>query len=144
MKAYVRNVMGKRMLFVFGICILFLMAGCAQKSEAGKKLKDLEYTVLNKSEIPQELQDRIEEEKWQPFRMAYRDQGYLYVAQGYGAMLTSGYSIAVRGLYETENAICMQTELLGPKKGEETKDATTYPYIVVKLEDSEKPVMFDE
>ena len=49
----------------------------------------------------------------------------------------------VRELYETEDAVRIRTNLLGPEKGEETKEITTFPYVVVQLEYIEKDVIFD-
>ena len=49
----------------------------------------------------------------------------------------------VEGLYETSNAIYFHTNLLGPEKGEETKEVTTFPYVVVMLDAIDKTVVFD-
>ena len=85
----------------------------------------------------------IEENKSKPFKLTYADQGYLYIAQGYGAQKKTGYSVEVLALYETENAVYIHTNLLGPGKGEQTKEAATFPYVVVQLKYIEKNVMFD-
>ena len=78
-----------------------------------------------------------------PFKVTYEDDGYLYICVGYGEHDTSGYSIAVEDLYLTDNAICVDTELLGPGKGEATTAAVTCPYIVLKLEYLDKSVVFE-
>ena len=57
--------------------------------------------------------------------------------------LKTGYSVEVEGLYETSNAIYFHTNLLGPEKGEETKEITTFPYVVVMLDAIDKTVVFD-
>ena len=75
--------------------------------------------------------------------MTYEDEGYLYICVGYGEQQTSGYSIAVEDLYLTSNAIYVKTELLGPDGTEETADAVTCPYLVLKLEYLEQPVVFE-
>ena len=77
-----------------------------------------------------------------PFRITYSDQGFLYIAQGYEVQPTTGYSVEVKELYETETAVCIKTTLIGPKKGEEKEKAETYPYIVVQTEDVKKDVLF--
>ena len=64
-------------------------------------------------------------------------------AKGYGARPTSGYSIEVKQLYETENAVCIQTELTGPSKEEKIAEKQTYPYIVVKMEWIDKNIVFE-
>ena len=90
-----------------------------------------------------ETNQMIEEEKAEPFRLTYTDQGSLYIAEGYGAQLTTGYSVEVTGLYETEDEIRIHTSLLGPEKGEEIKEITTFPYVVVQLGAIDKNVIFE-
>lgn len=46
-------------------------------------------------------------------------------------------------LYETENAIYVNTNLLGPKAGSTPATSPSYPYIVLKIEFREKTVVFD-
>ena len=48
-----------------------------------------------------------------------------------------------RQCYETSDAIRIQTTLLGPAKGEKTKEKKTYPYVVMKTEYREKDVIFE-
>ncbi|MDD2979860.1 MAG: protease complex subunit PrcB family protein [Hespellia sp.] len=120
------------------------LGGCAKKMDRTEKLKDLEFTVVEESEVPEELADAVEEKKQQPFQITFADQGYLYIARGYGAQLTSGYSISVTELYETTNAIVIRTELLGPPGDESVEEISTFPYVVVKLEYLDKHVIFDE
>ena len=62
---------------------------------------------------------------------------------GYGTRPTSGYSIKVKALYETENAVYIQTELLGPSKEEKITEKQTYPYVVVKMEWIDKNIVFE-
>ena len=99
--------------------------------------------MLNKQEVPEEFGEVIEEKKPTPFCLTYMDQGFLYIAEGYGAQPKTGYSVAVTELYETNEAVYFHTNLLGPEKGEDTKEITTFPYVVVKLEAVEKPVVFE-
>ena len=73
----------------------------------------------------------------------YAEQGKLYIAEGYGPQPTSGYSVEVEAVYETRDAVYIHTNLLGPEKGEETKEVTTYPYVVIQMEYIEKDVLFD-
>ena len=123
--------------------ILCLMTGCVTKAGNRQKLRDIEFTVLDKDTIPPELTAQIDGEQTEPFFMTYADQGYLYIARGYGERPTSGYSVEVNALYETEDALHVHTNLLGPEKGEETKDAATFPYVVIQLEYIEKEVLLD-
>lgn len=99
--------------------------------------------MIDKEMVPQEFKTVIEEKKAEPFKLTYADQGILYIAEGYGTQPTTGYSVEVKELYETAEAVYIQTSLLGPEKGEETKEIATYPYVVVQLESIEKDVLFD-
>ena len=114
-----------------------------QMSYEEQKLQDLDFTVVDREDEPEELSTMIEEEKGDPFQMLYADQGQLYLAEGYGEQPTTGYSVAVRELYETENTIHIRTNLLGPEKGEDIKEITTFPYVVVQLGYIDKDVLFD-
>ena len=131
--------MKKWCLVVLTMCIL---AGCGVQTQDEERLSDLEFTVLAPENIPEELRNVLEEKKASPFKVTYEDEGYLYICIGYGEQQTSGYSIVVEDLYQTSNAVCVYTELLGPGKGEETAEATTCPYMVLKLQDIDKPVIF--
>ncbi len=120
-----------------------MLTGCATRRQKTQKLRDLEFTVLDKEAAPPELKLLIEDNKTVPFKLTYADQGQLYIAEGYGAQPTTGYSVEVEGLYETQDAVYIHTNLLGPEKGEETKEITTFPYVVIQLEYIEKDVLFD-
>lgn len=123
--------------------LLFMLTGCVSRPQKTEKLRDLEFTVLNKEDVPEELKTQITQNQDMPFRLTYTDQGKLYIAEGYGAQLKTGYSVEVEGLYETADAIYFHTNLLGPEKGEETKEITTFPYVAVMLDAIDKPVIFD-
>lgn len=125
------------------VFLLLILTGCVSRPQKTEKLRDLEFTVLNKEDVPEELKEQILQNQDMPFRLTYTDQGKLYIAEGYGAQLKTGYSVEVTGLYETANAIYIHTNLLGPQKGEETKEITTFPYVVVMLEAIDKTVIFD-
>lgn len=126
-------------IFVLGA---FLLNGCTMEKENDKKIKDIEFTVLDPEDAPKELKDMIKEEKEQPFKLTLGEDGFLYIAEGYGKQASSGYSIEVTEVYEAENAIYIKTNLLGPEKGEKVTKKATYPYVVVKIEYNEKHVVF--
>jgi len=131
--------MKKWCLVILAICML---AGCGVQTQDEERLSDLEFTVMDLEKVPEELRNVLEEKKAAPFKVTYEDEGYLYICVGYGEQQTSGYSIIVEDLYLTSNAVYVDTELLGPGKGEETAEATTCPYIVLKLQSMEKSVVF--
>ena len=121
--------------------LLFVFGGCVTKDDA-KKLRDVEFTVVKPEDVPQELQTKIQKEKGE-FRLTYGDKGYLYAARGYGSQETSGYSVEVLECFETGAAIYVRTNLLGPAKEEEILEKTTYPYVVIKMEYTDKSVIFE-
>lgn len=116
---------------------------CGMEKTATKKLKDVEFTVIDQSEIPQELLSTMEEKKKEGFKLTYADENNLYLAVGYGEQKTGGYSIAVDECYLTENAIYFGTTLTGPEKGEKINQVSSYPCIVVKMESIDEPVVFE-
>ncbi len=133
----------KRILFFisWGIALL-LLSSCSVEKLKTEKLRDIEFTVVDEDDIPEEFKDDIEEKEEKVFKMTYEDQGYLYIAEGYGKQSTSGYSIEVDSVYETENAIYVRTNLIGPRDEEMISSKSTYPYIVIKMESVDKNVVF--
>ncbi len=132
---------GKTLLFFFFFFVTACFCCCGKGGEEPKKIKDLEYTVLEEGEVPEELL-RAVKGKWQePFLMTWETEGYLYIAKGYGTQATSGYSIRVLDLYETEDGILFRSELEGPGKEEAVLQVETYPYIVIKLQSIGKELM---
>lgn len=126
-----------------GFLLLLLLTGCAERYDSTVKLRNLDFTVIDREDLPDELLTVIEEKRKHPFQIFYADQGTLYIAEGYGRQTETGYSVAVKELYETEDAIHIRTELLGPKPGEMTKEIATYPYVAVKLGYIGKDILFD-
>ena len=122
---------------------LILMCGCSAQKDDMEKLRDIEFTVIDERKLPVELKEYIDEAKKEPFEITYGDEGYLYIVKGYGTKENSGYSIEVKECFETSNAIYMRTNLLGPPKDEEIQEEKTFPYIVLKIEYSDKSVVFE-
>lgn len=139
----------KRMTAVFCIFTVLLLpaagllTGCITKIGEEQKIDEPAFTVINREDEPVEMSAAIEDEKDHSFRMVYADQGKLYIAEGYGEQPTTGYSVVVQELYETENTVCIHTNLMGPEKGEKIRKIATFPYVVVQLEYIDKEVIFD-
>lgn len=130
-------------LFLAGMILALLFAsGCKISKDDGQKVRDLEFTVVGEVDIPAELKQIMAEKISQPFKLTFSDEQNLYIVVGYGPQSTGGYSITVKELYLTENSIVIDTELLGPEKGENPAPETSYPCIVVKTENLENPVIF--
>jgi hypothetical protein len=135
--------MGKRFLAGLVCLMLMMTAGCGIQSDKTEKIRDLEYTVVKEADIPEEFLSQIEEKKTTDFRLTYTDGEYLYIARGYGEQSTGGYSIEMQELYLTASTICFSTALYGPQKGEQVTQSVSYPFIVVKLELLNEPVVFE-
>jgi hypothetical protein len=110
---------------------------------SNEKLRDLEFTIVEQEDIPAELLKIVEEKKTSEFKITYTDNENLYICVGYGEQQTGGYSIAVKELYLTSNAIYIDTNLIGPSKDEKISEVLSYPYVVIKTEYMDKSVVFE-
>lgn len=121
--------------------LLLMLAGCSMQKR--ERLRDLEATVLSEEVLAEELKEIIDGKKAKPFQITFSDKENLYICIGYGKQETGGYSIALNDLYLTESAVYVSTTLLGPDVSQQTKKTATYPYIVIKTELVEQPVVFE-
>lgn len=124
------------------LAMLLILSGCSVRKDSEKKLQDVEFNAVSKEDIPEELMAQIKEQEKKTFRITYGDKGDLYVARGYGQKETSGYSVQVTACFETENTICVETNLLGPPKGENIVEEATCPYVVIKMKYTDKDIVF--
>lgn len=129
-------------LLVAWVFIVRCLGGCGADTREDEKVRDLEFTVVGDGELPKELMGTIEQKKASPFKLTYSDDQGLYIVTGYGEQESGGYSIVVEELYLTENSIVFDTELRGPESGAGGGNEKSYPYIVVKTEVLEQPVVF--
>ncbi|MGB8455461.1 MAG: protease complex subunit PrcB family protein [Anaerocolumna sp.] len=128
------------LLGVIGSGLLF--TGCKSENTDIKKIKDLEFTVVEDADVPEQLMQIINEKKKEPFKMSYSNADNLYIVVGYGEQPTGGYSISVDELFLTSNAVYIDTNLVGPSETDKVINAITYPYVVVKTEFIDKSVVF--
>lgn len=128
------------LLGIIGSGIIF--TGCKSQSTEPKKIKDLEFTVVEDADVPEQLMEIINEKKKEPFKMSYSNDENLYIVVGYGEQPTGGYSISVDKLFLTDNAVYIDTNLIGPSEKDYVTNAVTYPYVVVKTEFIDKSVVF--
>ncbi|MDD3172789.1 MAG: protease complex subunit PrcB family protein [Herbinix sp.] len=135
--------------FAMAVLLLTIMitaiglTGCKSEDTEIKKIKDLDFTVVEDADLPGELKEIIDEKKEEPFKLSYANKDNLYIAVGYGKQNSGGYSISVNELYLTKNAIYINTNLIGPTQSDMVSQGVTYPYIVVKLEAREESVVFE-
>ena len=131
----VKNLLCKVCIWM-AVFSLFL-SGCSILDKKEEKVRDLEIMPVSDNELPQELQMLISQKTSAPST----DEN-LYIAVGYGPQEGGGYSISVNELYLTGNSIVIDTELKGPETGENTGTESSSPYIVVKTELLDLPVVF--
>lgn len=130
-------------VWILGIAISCLMGGCSIEETGGTKVCDLEYEIVEESSLPEELLTMIEEKKAADFKMTYEAGAEQYIVRGYGEQATGGYSIKVKECYLTTNAILFDTELVGPRKGENASTSPSFPYIVIKIENRDESTVFE-
>ncbi len=128
---------------ILSCCLVVLAGGCKAQNTSPKKVRDLDFTVVEEKDVPQELKNAMDEKAQKPYKLTYTDDQFLYIAVGYGEQRTGGYSITVDNLYLTKNAVYIGTNLIGPGKDEMVSQAVTYPYIVVKTEALDVSVVFE-
>lgn len=134
---------GKRILSILLVALLCMgVIACGTKQDPMEKIKDLEFSVIAEDNLPEELLSIISGKKASSFKLTFQDQGYIYICIGYGEQETGGYSITVNELYETSNAVYIDTNLIGPGAEDKAKKSSSYPYVVVKTEYIDKPVVF--
>ena len=127
------------LILLMSICFLY---GCSIKKTSSEKINDIEYTIVEDEDVPEELMTLINEKKEEVFNLTYNDKEYLYMVKGYGPQPTTGYGITLEDIYETDNSICITTTLKGPLKTEKVNNIISYPYIVIKVENIDKTVLF--
>lgn len=129
--------------FLAALSVLAVCAGCVSRFDSTEKIRDLDFTVCDEEDAPEELRTMIDEAREAPYRIVYSERGRLWIAEGYGRKNMTGYSVEVRELYETEDAVHIRTRLLGPGTDEEVQEASTYPCVIVQMGYIEKEVLFD-
>ncbi len=137
--------MKKKLLMVFLLMATLFLVACDGKDETQKKA--VEFTVCDESKMPNELLEIVNEKKEKIFKLSYINDNYLYIAVGYGERNRQDYSVIVEDLYVTDNAIYVDTELYTeentPSDAVASGTASMYPYIVIKCEKIDLPVVFD-
>lgn len=126
--------------------VIFLLtiqiSGCEGNYKGSEKGLNLEYTVLGETKIPEEFLSQIEEKKAEKFELTYRDDEYLYIAKGFGEQKTSGSSISVTNLTCEDQTIYFESKLVIPQEKENLNSISSFPYIVIKTELIDFPVVF--
>lgn len=104
---------------------------------------DMDFTVCEEGRLPAELVEIINEKKSAPFKLTFTTREYMYIVVGYGAQQRGGCAVTVNALYRTSQAVYIDTNLIG-SEGESIKiDGMTYPYVAVKCENQNLPVVYE-
>ena len=117
--------------------------GCSIEKVRAKDGVKPEYTVMKEEDFPDKVRELVEQNREKEFQMTYQDNGFLYLMKGYGKQETGGYSIQVQDLSLWDNAIHLETMLLGPEEGEELTGEPSFPCLVSKMKYREEPVIFE-
>lgn len=128
-------------LVIGGLLLVRVVSGGFQTRDT-RRLKEPDYTVLDQEEVPEELWSQIELRRSRPFHLTWQDGEELYLVEGYGTKETGGYSIRVRDCYLSSDTLYIDTELVGPMKGETVREAESFPVIVVKTRARQQDVVF--
>ncbi len=107
-----------------------------------KKVRDIEFQVVEEENIPREVMDEIKGYGKELRRASYLCNGELYIVVYYGEQSTDGYSIEVSKLYESSDSVFVETVLMGPKSVKEINEVASYPYVVIKISVNDKNVVF--
>lgn len=121
--------------------ILLLLGGCAVAPLEQQEKERLDFTVLSEERIPPQLLQEIQKRVAVSFTLAYSDETNLYLVVSYGEQQGSGYRIAVEEFAMTDQAIYVDTTLLGPE-GTQKKQGNSCPFIVLKTKKQEKTIIF--
>ena len=117
--------------------------GCSIEKVRAKDGVKPEYTVMKEEDFPDKVRELVEQNREKEFQMTYQDNGFLYLMKGYGKQETGGYSIQVQDLSLWDNAIHLETMLLGPLEGEELTGEPSFRCVVIKMKYREEPLIFE-
>ena len=133
----------KKLVGLLVILSLWFVCGCdIRMIPKEEEKKELPFIILSEEVIPEEVKKLIEEKKEAEMKLTYVDEKYRYIVVGYGKQKTGGYSIYIDDLYATDNAVYLDTTLLGPKNKELKENAPSYPVIVLRVMEMSLPVVF--
>lgn len=124
------------------LLIILSVCGCKKTETDTDERYEVEFTVVARRDIPTELMSLIDEKKTEAFQICTMAEGYTYLAVGYGTMPTGGYGIRIEDIYETDKNLVLETVLMEPSATETVNKLATYPYIVIKIQYTEKNVIF--
>lgn len=135
--------MKKAVCLLAALVLAAVLSGCGLIRIEEEERKPVDYTVVERQDIPAALDEIMNEKKEKEFQLNYETGEALYLAKGYGRQMSGGYSIQVEELGASSNGLFFVTRLIGPKDLNEA-GVPSYPCIVIKTEPQKKPVVFRE
>lgn len=135
--------MKKAVCLLAALVLAAVLSGCGLIRIEEEERKPVDYTVVERQDIPAALDEIMNEKKEKEFQLSYEMGEALYLAKGYGRQMSGGYSIQVEELGVSSNGLFFVTRLIGPKDLNEA-GVPSYPCIVIKTEPQKKPVVFRE
>ncbi len=141
MKRY--SVMKNAITILLSVVLATYINGCNVENIDEEKIRDLEYIIVDEEYIPEEVYEQVITDLDEFCRKAYVCSDKLYIVVCYGAQPTEGYTIEVNQLYESSNAVIVETTLKGPSGMDKVAEVITYPYIVLQVENVDKTVVFN-
>lgn len=133
--------MKKAVCLLVALVLAAVLSGCGLIRIEEEERKPVDYTVVERQDIPAALDEIMNEKKEKEFQLSYQTGEALYLAKGYGRQMSGGYSIQVEELGVSSNGLFFVTRLIGPKDLNEA-GVPSYPCIVIKTEPQKKPVVF--
>ena len=134
------------------LCLAAILMGCCAcgrsdgentaDMEEWMSALDLEYEIVDGSDVPQKVYERIFHKQKERFGFTYRDGDSQFIALGFGIVPSSGYQIRIQHVKETESRIVVEAELIAPLPEEVVRHKETYPSMILKVANTDKQVQF--
>ncbi len=137
-----RLIITRTLGFVFFLVCMTILQSCKMQIIPQEQRSEVSFTIISKECVPESLAKLIEERKEEEIKLTYMDQGKRYIVVGYGKQNSGGYSIYIKDLYKTENALYVDTCLMGPKDKTEMEEIASYPVMVLRISEMALPVVF--
>lgn len=133
----------KKVLAVVLTVAAAVCSGCRVQDVSGEERKKVDYTVVKVADMPEKVIAAVQEHQKTPFQLTFESGEELYIMQGFGKQKTGGYSIQIQEVSASEDAVYVKTELIAPKTKEKQKGEGSCPYMVIKTENKNLPVLFE-
>ena len=116
----------KYILIIIVFIVCSINTGCG-KNISLEKEGNINFTLVQQGDIPEELQKLIAQKREEKFHLSYKDNGEMYICVGYGRQETGGYSGKVKEVYLTKNGICIDITIIEPPENNLVLKSPSYP-----------------